>query len=49
MNDYDKAGRYLIKRAPAGFFRWLLRLSDLTFHAWIDARRLVCRQSSIDG
>ncbi len=39
MNDYDKAGRYLIKRDPAGFFRWLLRLATVAFHAWIDARR----------
>ncbi len=39
MNEYDKAGRYLIKRDPAGFFRWLLRLPDVAFHAWIDARR----------
>jgi hypothetical protein len=38
MNDYDKAGRYLIKRDPAGFFRWLLRRPG-AFHAWIDARR----------
>jgi hypothetical protein len=40
MNDYDKAGRYLIKRDPIGFFRWLLRRRDFAFHAWIDARRL---------
>jgi hypothetical protein len=39
MNDYDKAGRYLIKRDPPGFFRWLLRRPDVSFHAWIDARR----------
>ena len=39
MNDYDKAGRYLIKRDPPGFFRWLLRRPDAAFHAWIDARR----------
>ncbi len=39
MNDYDKAGRYLVKRDPAGFFRWLLRTA-VDFHAWIDARRL---------
>jgi hypothetical protein len=39
MNEYDKAGRYLIKRDPPGFFRWLLRRSDAPFHAWIDARR----------
>jgi hypothetical protein len=38
MNDYDKAGRYLVKRNPAGFFRWLLG-RDVSFHAWIDARR----------
>jgi hypothetical protein len=40
MNDYDKAGRYFIKRDPAGFFRWLLRRRAVPFHAWIDARRL---------
>jgi hypothetical protein len=38
MNEYDKAGRYLIKRDPAGFFRWLLR-RDVAFHVWIDSRR----------
>jgi hypothetical protein len=38
MNDYDKAGRYLIKRDPAGFFHWLLR-RRVAFVAWIDARR----------
>src|SRR5262249_33675496 len=41
MNDYDKAGRYLVKRAPAGVFRWLLAHPDLTFQAWIDSRRVV--------
>jgi hypothetical protein len=40
MNDYDKAGRYLIKRDAAGFFRWLFDVKDLAFSAWIDARRL---------
>lgn len=40
MNDYDKAGRYLVKREPTGFFRWLLRNPELSFHAWIDARRV---------
>jgi hypothetical protein len=40
MNDYDKASRYLIKRDPAGFFRWLLRAAAVTFFCWIDARRL---------
>ncbi|MCI0456310.1 MAG: DUF4351 domain-containing protein [Gemmataceae bacterium] len=40
MNDFDKAGRYLIKRAPDGFFRWLLDRPQVAFHAWIDARRL---------
>jgi hypothetical protein len=39
MNEYDKAGRYLIKRDPPGFFRWLLRRPGVPFHAWIDARR----------
>ncbi len=39
MNEYDKAGRYLIKRDPPGFFRWLLRRTEAPFHAWIDARR----------
>ncbi|HUY33486.1 MAG TPA: hypothetical protein VMV69_12115 [Pirellulales bacterium] len=40
MNDYDKAGRYLVKREPAGFFRWLSANPRLTFQAWIDARRV---------
>src|SRR5262249_20360879 len=40
MNDYDKAGRYLIKCDPAGFWRWLLNNPALAFHLWIDARRL---------
>src|SRR5262249_53897430 len=40
MNDYDKAGRYLIKRDPAGFFHWLLGRPAGVFHAWVDARRL---------
>jgi hypothetical protein len=40
MNDYDKAGRYLVKRDPAGFFRWLLANLRLSFQAWIDARRV---------
>ena len=40
MNDYDKAGRYLVKREPAGVFRWLLANPMLTFRAWIDARRV---------
>ena len=39
MNDYDKAGRYLVKRDPQGFFRWLLDNASIGFHAWIDARR----------
>jgi hypothetical protein len=41
MNDYDKAGRYLVKRAPTGVFRWLLANPGLTHQAWIDARRVV--------
>src|SRR5690349_14333095 len=40
MNDYDKAGRYLVKREPAGFFQWLFANSHVEFHAWIDARRV---------
>jgi hypothetical protein len=40
MNDLDKAGRYLVKRDPAGFLRWLLGRGDVAFRAWIDARRL---------
>jgi hypothetical protein len=39
MNEYDKAGRYLIKRDARGFFRWLLLRRDDSFRAWIDARR----------
>jgi hypothetical protein len=41
MNEYDKAGRYFIKRDPSGFFRWLLRRPNVDFHAWIDTRRHV--------
>ena len=41
MNDYDKAGRYQVKRDPAGHFRWLLRNAQVGFDAWIDARRVV--------
>jgi hypothetical protein len=41
MNDYDKAGRYLVKRDPEGQFSWLLVSSELSFHTWIDARRVV--------
>src|SRR5438093_6032721 len=40
MNDLDKAGRYLAKRDSAGFLRWLVGNRGVTFHAWIDARRL---------
>src|SRR4051812_46602901 len=39
MNDYDKAGRYVLKRDPPGVFRRLLG-APASFHAWIDARRL---------
>jgi hypothetical protein len=39
MNDYDKAGRYFLKRDPAGVFRRLVG-APAPFHAWIDARRL---------
>jgi hypothetical protein len=40
MNDYDRAGRYLVKRDPRGHLRWLLASPSLTFKAWIDARRV---------
>jgi hypothetical protein len=40
MNDYDKAGRYLIKRDSGGFFRWFLDNPSVQFQAWIDARRV---------
>ncbi len=40
MNDYDKAGRYLVKREPAGFFRWLAGNTRVSFQGWIDARRV---------
>jgi hypothetical protein len=40
MNDYDKAGRYLVKREPTGFFRWLLGNPGLMFRAWLDSRRV---------
>jgi hypothetical protein len=41
MNDNDKAGRYLVKRAPAGVLGWLVRNPALAFQAWVDARRIV--------
>jgi hypothetical protein len=40
MNDYDKAGRYLVKRDPEGFFRWLLENPTVGFQTWVDARRV---------
>ena len=40
MNDFDKAGRYLVKRESAGFFSWLLDNPHISFRAWIDARRV---------
>jgi hypothetical protein len=40
MNDYDKAGRYLVKRDPEGFFRWLLGNPAIRFQTWVDARRV---------
>jgi hypothetical protein len=41
-NDYDKAGRYLAKRQPAGTFAWLLPGHDqlLAFEDWVATRRL---------
>jgi hypothetical protein len=41
MNDNDKAGRYLVKRDPAGHFRWFLDNPRVAFVAWVDARRVV--------
>jgi hypothetical protein len=41
MNDNDNAGRYLVKRDPAGHFRWLLDHPTMVFEAWLDARRTV--------
>ncbi len=40
MNDYDKAGRYLMKADPSRVFPWLLRRPTVAFRAWIDARRV---------
>ena len=40
MNDYDKAGRYLVKRESEGFFHYLLGNPRISFRAWIDARRV---------
>ncbi len=45
MNEYDKAGRYLVKRDPAGFFRWFLA-NPAGFHSWIDARRMTLPNQS---
>src|SRR5947207_171868 len=36
MNDYDKAGRYQVKRDPEGFFRWLFGNPGLSFQGWLD-------------
>ena len=47
MNDYDKAGRYLVKREPEALLGWLLDHPGLSFDAWIDARRVACRTSKI--
>jgi len=46
MNDYDKAGRYLVKREPAGFFRWLVGNPRVSFQGWIDARRVALPNQS---
>jgi len=42
MADFDQAGRYLIRRAPAGFFAWLAPrfLADWDFRGWIDTSTL---------
>lgn len=41
MNDYDKAGRYLIKRDAARIIGWILNQPlGVNFHAWLDSRRL---------
>jgi hypothetical protein len=42
MNEFDKAGRYLVKQDPANLFPWLWRFAatPLAFHSWLDARRL---------
>ena len=39
-NFYDQAARYAAKLDPPGFFRWLLRMSAILFHGWLDTRRL---------
>jgi hypothetical protein len=46
MTDYDKAGRYVVKRDPAAFFQWLLSSPGLMFDAWIDSRRVALRNQS---
>jgi hypothetical protein len=46
MNDYDKAGRYLVKREPTGFLRWLFANPRVDFRAWIDARRVALPKQS---
>ncbi len=40
MNDNDKAGRYLVKRSPEGFFRWFFGNPFVEFEVWMDARRV---------
>jgi hypothetical protein len=40
MNEYDMAGRFVVKQAPLAQVRWLLGHSTLRFRAWIDSRRV---------
>ena len=39
-NYFDQAARYVAKLDPPGFFRWVLRMSAVIFHGWLDTRRL---------
>jgi hypothetical protein len=40
INEYDKTGRYLVKRESRGFFPWFLRNPRVHFRMWADARRV---------
>src|SRR4051812_10392134 len=42
MSDFDQAGRYLIRRAPADFFAWLSPrfAAAWAFRGWLDTSAL---------
>lgn len=42
MGVYDQAARYIAKRNPVGFFRWVVPrgMTAFAFAAWLDTRRI---------